>query len=385
MLKIRTAAAAVLSASVAIIVFAPAVQARPYKVLHSFAGATGDGDRPMADVAFDSVGNLYGTTYSGGSSDNGTIFKIAPDRTYTVLHSFNGSTGANPMAGLTIDLATGDLYGLTQAGGSAGEGVLYKLTAGGTYTVLHNFAGGANDGRYPGARMIRDKKGNFYGTTMAGGPLDEGVVFEYSKRGVFTVLHAFDTTSGPPVGRLDRDSQGNLYGALSAGGDSQACSGHGCGAIFELAPDGTFVIRYSFTNGDDGRYPFGGVTLDKNGNLYGTNSFGGVGGFGVLFRLTPVGDFSTLYSFDGTHGTNSSGEVLIVKNNLFVTTLGGGANDHGTIVKVSTSGGGTVLHDFTGNDGSLVAAGLVRDGLLLYGTASAGGASDHGVVFSLKK
>jgi len=339
----------------------------------------------MADVAFDSVGNLYGTTYSGGSSDNGTIFKIAPDRTYTVLHSFNGSTGANPMAGLTIDLATGDLYGLTQAGGSAGEGVLYKLTAGGTYTVLHNFAGGANDGRYPGARMIRDKKGNFYGTTMAGGPLDEGVVFEYSKRGVFTVLHAFDTTSGPPVGRLDRDSQGNLYGALSAGGDSQACSGHGCGAIFELAHDGTFVIRYSFTNGDDGRYPFGGVTLDKLGNLYGTNSFGGAGGFGVLFRLTPGGDFSTLYSFDGTHGTNSSGEVLIVKNNLYVTTLGGGANDHGTIVKVSTSGGGTVLHDFTGNDGSLVAAGLVRDGLLLYGTASAGGASDHGVVFSLKK
>jgi uncharacterized repeat protein (TIGR03803 family) len=155
--------------------------------------------------------------------------------------------------------------------------------------------------------------------------------------------------------------------------------------VYRLSPNGTFVILYSFTNNEDGRYPAAGVTMDKNGYLYGTNQFGGTGGFGVVYRLIPDGAFSTLFSFNGTNGVSPASEVLPVKTDLYVTATGGGANDKGTVVKVSTSGGGTVLHDLTGADGWLPVAGVVMSGRLLYGTAMQGGSANHGVVFSLPK
>src|SRR6185312_11274034 len=135
MLKICSVSALVLLGA-AVSAAAPAVQAKGYNVIHNFTGDPGDGERPMSDVTFDAAGNLYGTTYDGGASDNGTIYKITPDGTETLLHSFNGTSGANPAAGVTIDPATGDLYGVTHTGGTNGTGTLYKLSAGGTFTVL---------------------------------------------------------------------------------------------------------------------------------------------------------------------------------------------------------------------------------------------------------
>ncbi len=387
MLKIHVVtAAALLSASVAGSVFAPAVQAKGYNVIHSFAGAPADGDMPRSDVTFDGSGNLYGTTYGGGTSDNGTVFKIAPNGTETLLHSFDGgSGGANPAAGVTIGNSTGDLYGVTFAGGSAGFGIMYKLTASGTFTVLHTFAGQPNDGRYPQWRMISDARGNLYGVSEAGGSLDLGTLFKYGAGGTFKILHAFDSTAYAPTGRLARDRAGNLYGVTGLGGSSTSCSGHSCGTVYRLSPDGTFVILYSFTNNDDGRYPVGGLEIDRAGNLYGTAGYGGAGDYGTVFELPPGGDFTTLYSFNGTNGASPVGDVLSLGTDLYLATYGGGANGYGTVVKVSSDGTGTVLHNFTGDHGGSSAAGLVKGERLLYGTAISGGDNNHGVVFSVRK
>lgn len=385
MLKIcRTTAAVFLSASVLTGGFAAAVQAKGFAVVHTFAGTPNDGDRPMAPVIFDSAGNLYGTTYSGGPSNHGTIFKIDVHGTETLLHSFDGGSGGNlPAGGLTIDEATGDLYGVTQGGGTFGDGALYTLTANGTFTVLHSFDN-THDGEFPQWRMISDKQGNLYGVAPAGGTIGNGTLFKYSKDGEFTVLHDFDSSASTPSGRLAQDKKGNLYGTDELGGTSTACFGHGCGSIYRLAVNGTFSTLYSFTDGDDGRAPVGGLTIDKKGNLYGAAGYDGSGGFGTVFVLSAKGEFATLFSFNNTNGNSPVGEVLLLNNDLYATAYTGGANNLGTVVRVSPKGVGKVLHVFSENDGGLLAGGLVESNSVLYGTASSHGADSHGTVFNLK-
>ncbi len=347
MLKIcGTISAALLSASV-VTGFAPAVQAKSFSVVHAFAGAPGDGDRSMADVTFDNAGNLYGTTYNGGDSNNGAIFKIDTHGTETLLHSFDGGSGGGlPSAGVTIDEKTGDLYGVTPAGGTFGTGTLYKLAANGTFTVLHAFTPGT-DGAAPHWRMIRDKKGNLYGVTQSGGTSSYGTLFEYSKKGAFTILHNFDLSAAAPTGRLAQDSKGNLYGVDGTGGTSTDCSGHGCGSVYALAPDGTFFTLYSFMDGTDGRYPVAGLTIDKKGNLYGTTGYGGSGNAGTVFVVSAKGEFATLFAFNGSNGNGPEGELLMLKKDLYVTAYSGGANSLGTVIKISPKGIGKALHDFT--------------------------------------
>ncbi len=384
MLKIcGTTAAVLLSVGVAAGGFAPAAQAKGFKVLHAFAGAPADGDRSMADVTFDSSGNLYGTTYNGGASDNGAIFKIDTHGTETLLHSFDGSAdGGLPRAGVTIDEKTGDLYGVAATAGTFGGGTLYKLAADGTFTVLHAFAVNT-DGAAPMWRMIRDKTGNLYGVTQGGGTIGYGTLFKYSKRGKFTVLHNFDVSAAGPTGRLAQDSKGNLYGVDGTGGTSTFCSGHGCGSIYELAPDGTFVTLYSFMDGNDGRYPEAGLTIDEKGNLYGTTGFGGADNGGTVFELSAKREFATLFSFNGSNGDSPVDEVLLLNNHLYVTTYSGGANSLGTVIKISLTGIGKVLHDFADDDGGLPIGGLVENNSLLYGTTSSHGADGHGTVFRM--
>lgn len=377
----RTAAAVALSASVAV----GAAQAKSsFAVLHAFAGAPGDGDRPKDDLAFDGAGNLYGTTYDGGASDNGAIFKIDTHGTATLLHSFDGSAGgALPASGVTIDDKTGDLYGVTQGGG-AGAGTLYKLAADGTFTVLHTFANSTSDGGFPQWRLIRDKKGNLFGVANSGGTHGYGTLFEYARKGGYSTVYDFDLSASGPTGRLALDGKGNLYGVTGTGGTSTSCSGHGCGSIYELTPDGTLATLYSFGDGNDGRYPVGGLTIDEKGNLYGTTGYGGAGDAGTVFELSKDRQFATLFSFDNTNGNSPVDEVLLLKKDLYLTVYGGGANGIGTVVKVSLKGTGKVLHDFADADGALPIGGLVENDGLLYGTTSSRGADGHGTVFSIK-
>jgi uncharacterized repeat protein (TIGR03803 family) len=372
-----------LSASVLTAGFATAVQAKkPFKVVHAFAGTPSDGDRSMADVTFDSDGNLYGTTYIGGTANQGTIFKIDVHGTETLLHSFDGAAGGGFVAaGVTLDESTGDLYGVTKVGGMFGQGALYRLAANGTFFLLHAFDN-AHDGASPQWRMIRDAQGNLYGVAASGGTGGYGTLFEYSKDGVFSVLHNFDSSAASPSGRLAQDKKGNFYGVDSFGGTSTNCSS-GCGTVYKLAPNGAFTILYSFMDGADGRGPVGGLTIDTKGNLYGTAGFDGSGNGGTVFELSAKGKFTTLFSFNVNNGRNSSGEVLMIKNDLYVTAFTGGANNLGTVVKIS-KGVGTQLHVFAEDEGGQPIGGLVQHNSLLYGTASTHGANNHGAVFSLK-
>jgi uncharacterized repeat protein (TIGR03803 family) len=251
--------------------------------------------------------------------------------------------------------------------------------------VLHSFTNNTADGGYPQWRMIADKQGNLYGVTQSGGASGYGTLFKYSTNGNYSVVYSFDNASASPTGRLALDSKGNLYGVNGTGGTSSSCSGHGCGAIYELAANGTFVTLYSFQNGNDGRYPVGGLTVDKKGNLFGTTGYGGASDAGTVFELAANHEFATLFSFNNTDGNSPVGEILELKKDLYVTTYGGGTSGLGTVVKISLKGSGKVLHNFTGDDGKLPIAGLVERKPFLYGTTSAGGANGHGTVFSLKE
>jgi uncharacterized repeat protein (TIGR03803 family) len=257
------------------------------------------------------------------------------------------------------------------------------------YTVLYTFTGGA-DGANPygfsGIGLIRDKRGNLYGTTLAGGDLTScpgagcGVVFEVDPTGKETVLHTFSGPDGAsPEAAPVRDDAGNLYGTTNGGG-SGFCTG-GCGVVFKVDPTGKETVLHSFTAGADGAFPVAGVTLDKAGNLYGTTflygTFLGGPAYGVAYKLDPTGKETVLHTFTG--GSDGSqpyaGLVPDEDGNLYGTTFGGGAHAAGVVYKLDPTGKETVLYSFTGgNDGAYPFAGLVRDeGGNLYGTTSAGG------------
>lgn len=369
-------------------VLAAGADARSFTVLHSFAGSPGDGSYPYNNVSFDNAGNLFSAANLGGSSNNGVVFEITSGGTETVLHSFaGGSAGSDPNAGVTIDPATGNLYGTTTFGGSSscrnGCGVLYELAEDGTYTVLHTFAV-STDGEWPVGTLVRDNKGNLFGVAGGGGPNNAGTVFEYSASGAFKVVHAFSGSDGfQPVGNLLRDGRGNLYGVANSGGTDQY------GTVFELTPRGTLTTLYSFTGGADGGYPTGGIDRDRAGNLYGATNMSGNGTtpYGTVYRLAPGGILTTLYTFAGsTDGEFPAGSVLERNGKIYGTTTGGGANGDGVVYEVDAAGGTeTVLHSFAGSDGLIPQAGLTRNGRRLYGTASGGGADNLGVVFSLRK
>jgi len=286
-------------------------------VLYSFTGGA-DGANPFAGLVLDKAGNLYGTTPYGGDLSCslegqygcGVVFRIDGTGQETVLYTFTGGAdGGFPTAGLIWD-QRGNLYGTTEFGGlvSCSCGVVFKLDLAGQETVLYSFTGGA-DGAFPFAGLVLDKAGNLYGTTLYGGDLNCaplpglgcGNVFKLKPNGKEIALYNF--TGGAdgfnPVAGVVRDSKGNVYGTASAGGDLSCASGQGfgCGVVFELQPNGSETVLYTFSGGSDGGFPAAGLIWDGNGNLYSTTSQGGdlgssnlscsVIGCGVVFKLGP--------------------------------------------------------------------------------------------------
>ena len=200
-----------------------------FSVLYSFTGGS-DGAYPFAGVVEDSAGNLYGATAYGGSANthqgNGVVYMLNPSGQLTVLHTFTGgSDGSYAWAGVTRD-ASGNLYGTTYLGGTPGQGIIYKLDTSNNETVLYSFTGGA-DGANPQANVILDPAGNIYGTTFNGGAAGEGVVFELTTAGQETPLHSFagGTDGANPYAGVVRDSSGNLYGTTIYGGAARAGGG----------------------------------------------------------------------------------------------------------------------------------------------------------------
>jgi uncharacterized repeat protein (TIGR03803 family) len=275
--------------------------ARQETVLYSFSGGV-DGATPEAGLARDAAGNLYGTTHLGGAFNWGTVFVVNPSGNETVLHSFDGLTGdgGDAFAGLILDSSAGILYGTTQGGGNVnsnclpgleiGCGTIFQITTTGTETVLYAFTG-YKDGNTPFGGVIRDQAGNLYGTTQPRpNPTGWGTIFKLDPAGKLTVLHTFSGGAGgaDPLDTLI-DSAGSLYGTTSAGGTG-SCTYYpdgGCGTVFRLSPPGKFTVLYSFTGGADGANVQAGLVGDAKGNLYGTASWSGTYNEGTVFKITP--------------------------------------------------------------------------------------------------
>jgi uncharacterized repeat protein (TIGR03803 family) len=316
-------------------------------VLYSFAGPlVGDGGNPEGKLIMDSAGNLYGTTSLGGANNFGTVFKVSPTGAETVLYSFAGglaSDGAYPQKDLVMDSA-GNLYGTTSQGGAGGDGIVFKISAAGTETILHSFAGSPTDGRAPMAGLMIDSAGNLYGTTDAGGvgAYDFGTIFTVSTDGAESILHTFTgIDGGNPRGNLIMDSAGNIYGTTASGGTATLLTS---GEVYMISPSGTLSVLHHFIGGitpeyTDGGYPHAGLVIDRDGNLYGTTSSGGTGanGEGTVFKVTAAGMETLLHSFAGgtTDGNAPYGGLLLDSaGNLFGTTGVGGANDTGVVFKI---------------------------------------------------
>jgi len=293
--------------------------------------------------------------------------------TYTDLHKFKGGAndGCNPGAKVTFD-PSGNIYGTADFCGpyGDGDGVVYKLAPDGTEKVLHFFTGGT-DGAQPDGAVTRLGNGDLIGTTTSGGANDSGTLFKITKKGKFKVLHAFTADDGSEArGNLHRDKSGNFYGTALFGGAD------GAGTVFKYGADGTFTVLHTFTGGVDGAYPEHGVVADTAGNLYGVTAFGGAHDNGSVFKIDTAGNFSTVYSFTGgaDGGFLYGGMAIDSDGTLYGSTAGGGANSAGTVFKLTQDGKLTTLYDFTGGaDGASPEGDMLLVGKDLYSTASTGG------------
>jgi uncharacterized repeat protein (TIGR03803 family) len=265
------------------------------QILHEFTGGAGDGSNPKAGLIFDAAGNLYGTTYYGGSRKEcgkegcGTVFELMPgaDGTWQekIIFNFYPLAGTNPVAALTLD-ASGNLYGTTVGETRGSNGTVFELTpsTSGEWneTVLHSFAFGTPDGADPESGVTFDSAGNLFGTTFLGGDAGYGTLYEVTPSGggtwTETIIHNFEgnfsDAAQPGAGKLVLDSAGNLYGASGTGGSSFQ------GAVFQFSPtadgDWTESILHSFAPGPGGYYPSSNVILDSAGDIYGTTgAYGG--------------------------------------------------------------------------------------------------------------
>jgi uncharacterized repeat protein (TIGR03803 family) len=393
----------------------------------------GDGAFSYAGLISDGSGNLYGTTKYGGALNCnyplgcGTVFELTPSVNgkfvVSVLYQFTDSSGdgAFPVSSLLLDGA-GNLYGTTQGGGRTGCGsntnecgTVFRLSpsSGGTWTeqIIHRFSGNG-DGYGPRSGLIEDLSGDLYGTTEFGGNACNGgcgTVFRLSPKsnGAWkeTVLYNFGSYEGDgllPVASLTMDSAGTLYGTTMEGGSS-----YGYGTVFRLKPlpHGSWKedVLYGFTNGYDGGTPTSGVTLDPQGNMYGTTSRAGEYEGGVVYELSPgsggIWHESVIHQFIGVNGDGAyplAGVSFDSKGNLYGTTVIGGINGGGCghasgcgvayrLTREHETWVEQVLHRFTGgNDGGEPYAAITLDSSgNLYGTATAGGAGE-GLVFEIR-
>src|ERR1022692_1187444 len=350
----RVYAVVVLCATTAI-----ALPAQTFTTLHSFDGT--DGDQPWAGLVQASNGDLYGTTVAGGANGGGTVFKIAPNGTETTLYSLcaqgypNCPDGYEPYAGL-VQATNGELYGTTTYGGSRtnypcdffhGCGTVFKITPSGTLTTLYSFCSQNEcpDGDWPTAGLVQATNGDLYGTNV-------GTVFKITPSGTLTTYICPQCIF--PQAPLIQATNGDLYGASAA--------------IFKITLDGT-VTTLSSLSGDS----FGGLVQAANGDFYGTTAYGGndacPSGCGTIFKITPGGTLTTLYSFcsqsesgcpDGAEPYG--GLVQATNGDFYGTTSSGGANDNceglnhplpgcGTIFKITPSGTLTTLYSFCSQSG----------------------------------
>ena len=354
-------------------------------VLYSFAGGS-DGSAPLAALIQASDGNLYGTTASGGTSNQGTVFKVTLAGAETVLYSFAGGNDGGLPAAALIQASDGNLYGTTASGGASGQGTTYKLTLSGAEKVLYSFTGGT-DGGAPVTPLIQAGNGSFYGTNQAGGANSNGELFNLTLSGTLSTTYAFNSPSnGEGPKSLVVGSDGTLYGITTLGGSNNV------GTVFTISPSGVETVLHSFLGLVDGANPIS-LIQGSDGNLYGiTDINSGPFGRGTVFKTTPAGAFTVLYAFsDATDGTGPVALIQGADGNLYglsqstvVIDSGESFAQSATVFQLTPAGVDTVIYSFpTSSTGPGVVTLIQGSDGNLYGTTLGGGRYGSGTVFRL--
>jgi len=379
---------------VAMVIASPA---QTFTKIKSFNGTNGHGSAGPLVQGLD--GNLYGTSYAGGTNSHGTIFRISTGGTLKTLYTFCPQAGcpdgSNPDGGLVLG-TDGNFYGTTHQGG-VGSGTVFKITPGGAFTLLYQFCSLADcaDGELPAGELVQGRDGRFYGTTEGGGSDGNGTVFTLTTAGGFTTIHSFCGFFGCgdgayPYAGLALGRDGNFYGTNHSSGAQE------WGIFYEITPGATVTTRYNFcvfTDCTDGGYPGSGLVQGTDGSFYGTTTEGGTSfpqcasGCGTIFKVTKAGVLTTLHRFvvtDGYLTLDSASLVRGTDGNFYGTTGNGGSFKKGTIYQITSGGTFTTLESLFSSTGYDPAAGLMQatDGNF-YGTTTAGGGSMSGSVFKL--
>jgi len=368
-----------------------------------------DGRQPQLPPVQSVDGNFYGVTFSGsGVTGFGIVYQLTPAGTLHTLYAFcsqpNCADGEFPADGV-MPGADGTLYGTTSEGGLNNGGTAFELTLQGGLTSLYSFCSQKDclDGTYPSG-LIQSTDGNFYGMTLVGGTHNDGTIFKLTPEGVLTTLHNLCSQPNCADGynidesfaSLVEGNDGNFYGTNDIGGNrAEFCSAYGCGTAFKITPQGEFTTLYTFcsqANCADGATPYW-LIQGSDGYLYGVTGSGGApyGQGGTFFKLSTSGALTTLFSFCGKSGCRDGVEPISL------TQAAGGGNFYGvafrsgncrnyecgSVFEITPTGAVTLLHTFDQTDGSNP-YGLTQatDGSF-YGVTSLGGTDNAGTVFNL--
>ena len=332
-----------------------AAESQTYKVIYNFTGKGDDGASPYGGPILDPSGNLYGTTYAGGKFGAGNVYKLSlvgSSWKSNTLYSFTGELDGDGPAFGSLAVYNGALFGTTEGGGYLGTAFrVGQSESGWRENVIHSFGHGT-DGNEPIGGVVIDKAGNVYGTTLLGGAYGNGTIYQVTQSGVERVIYSFTGGSDAvnPAAAVTLDADGNLYGTTSFGG------AYGDGAVYKLSPSGSQwkeTVLYSFRNLNDGQNPVGGLVLDKAGNIYGGTFDGGANGGGTVYELSPSGGkwkLSILYSFTGGYGGPYNKLTFDADGNLYGATNGEGANGFGMVFKLAPSNLASSNGDWTFTD-----------------------------------
>jgi uncharacterized repeat protein (TIGR03803 family) len=351
------------------------------------------GEPQQASIVQGVDGNFYGAANTGGAFNGGTIYKVTPDGTLSLVYTFCSqgaecSDGRFPLS-LVVG-ADGNFYGITGGGGATAFGSFFQLTPAGTLTTLYSFCPdpGCFHGQTPSGSLALGTDGNFYGTTQIGGYPGQGTVFKITPSGTLTTLHTFCKQTNCPDGAvpaaglvLARD--GTFYGTTTRGGSTQN------GTIFRIGPAGNFTTLHNFcleSNCTDGQFPQGPLVVTFDGNIFGATGGGGTGSLddspsGMIFELTAGGTYSVVYNFcvvtNCDDGINPQDITLGTDGKFYGTTAVGGFINQGTAFRMTSAGVLTRLHSFRYTDGAKPENALLEgtDGNF-YGVTTYGGTYD---------
>lgn len=306
-------------------------------------------------------GNFYGTipSLNGSSYPNGGVFRLTPRGVFTTVASFMGSGGKDPEGALVLG-TDGNLYGTAFSGGSYGVGTLFKVTTSGSVQLLHSFTG--SDTACPQYALLQASDGFLYGVTATVNATNHATIFRANTSGAVTVLTNFSrSSSGTPNDGLAEGADGCFYGTTASG----SASGSVIGSIYKVTPGGSLRTLATFYDYSGffrmSNQPMCGLTAGPNGLLYGTlghSTLATGAGNGSVFSITTNGVLTTIFTFQGTNGSNPSVRLILGNDGAFYgQTASGGPHGVGTTFRITTTGQMTILADGVGNQFRLADSG----------------------------